>query len=108
VIPERGYAALAVIASERFALLGIAGIDGYVTLLRGRPDCDEWRYLLSRITIKESQLFRGRAQFDALTATIIPEIVGDPRTSGPLKVWCAGCARRPSAAAGAGVVDPRH
>jgi chemotaxis protein methyltransferase CheR len=98
VIPERGYAALAAIAVERFTLHGIDGIDGYVALLRGRPDGDEWRYLLSRITIKESQLFRGRAQFDALTATIIPEIVGDPRTGCPLKVWCAGCARGEEAA----------
>ena len=98
VIPERGYTALAAIASERFDALGVDGIDGYVTLLRGRPDGDEWRYLLSRITIKESQLFRGRAQFDALSATIIPEIVGDPRTCGPLKVWCAGCARGEEAA----------
>jgi chemotaxis protein methyltransferase CheR len=55
-------------------------------------DSPEWRHLLSRITVKESYLFRGRAQMAALESTILEELAALHRDR-RLKVWCAGCAR---------------
>lgn len=82
---------------ERVARGGFAGLERYVDYLRRHPESEEWRHLLSRITIKESYLFRAYAQFEALANTILREIAG--RQAGPyLRVWCAGCARGEEAA----------
>ncbi|MCU0232521.1 MAG: hypothetical protein MUE90_00600 [Thermoanaerobaculales bacterium] len=97
VIPERGRAALTALARERAAALGLAGVADYLELLRARPDSKEWRLLLGRITIKESFLFRGPSQFEALARTILPELAAR-RGGGGLRVWCAGCARGEEAA----------
>jgi len=92
VIPERGRSQLTTLARERAASLGLAGVDDYLELLRGHPDSKEWRLLLGRITIKESCLFRGPAQFEALARTILPELAARCE-DGRLRIWCAGCAR---------------
>lgn len=97
VIPERGRAQLTALARERAADLGLAGVADYLELLRGHPDSKEWRLLLGRITIKESCLFRGPSQFEALARTILPELAAR-RVGGRLRIWCAGCARGEEAA----------
>lgn len=97
VIPERGRVQLTALARERAAALGLAGSADYLELLRGRPDSKEWRLLLGRITIKESCLFRGPSQFEALARTILPELAAR-RADGGLRIWCAGCARGEEAA----------
>ena len=67
VIRERDYGALESFVLRRGADLGrISGIKDYTDLLRRDPESDEWRRLLGEITITESYLFRGHAQFDGL------------------------------------------
>ncbi len=84
-------------ARERVVSAGFADIQSYVDALRRHGDSDELRLLLGRITIKESYLYRGRAQFDALEETVLSELLAHNRHRG-LRVWCAGCARGEEAA----------
>jgi chemotaxis protein methyltransferase CheR len=90
-------ALLASFVDERVARGGFAGVERYIDYLRRHPDSEEWRHLLSKITIKESYLFRAHAQFEALAAPILEEIA-DRRADRNLRVWCAGCARGEEAA----------
>lgn len=92
VIRERGLKDLESYAEERADKRRLAGIEAYLDELRRHPNSDEWRQLLSRITIKESYLFRGQAQFEILQSTVVPELV-ERRRDRNLRVWCAGCAR---------------
>jgi len=92
VVSPRNYGQLAVIAREQIASLRLAGFEEYLDMLTVRSDSPEWRHLLARITVKESYLFRGRGQMDALSHTILEELAAIRRDR-RLKVWCAGCAR---------------
>ena len=82
---------------QRMAGVGSSDIEGYVRSLQRQGDSDELRRLLGLITIKESYLFRGRAQFDALADTVLSEFSAS-RPHRRLRVWCAGCARGEEAA----------
>ena len=98
VLRETDYRALEVFAASRIAALKrVTGIRQYTDLLRGDPESDEWRRLLSEITIKESYLFRGHAQFEGLEKVVLPELV-ENRNDRHVRVWCAGCARGEEAA----------
>ena len=97
VIGDRSIDGLASFVQERVVRGGFAGVERYVDYLRRHPDSEEWRHILSKITIKESYLFRAQAQFEALVDTILGEIV-ERRTDRRLRVWCAGCARGEEAA----------
>jgi chemotaxis methyl-accepting protein methylase len=97
VIRQRGLDALESYAEERAVERRLPGVEGYLEDLRRHPNSEEWRRLLSRITIKESYLFRGQAQFEVLQSTVIPELVERGREH-RLRVWCAGCARGEEAA----------
>jgi chemotaxis methyl-accepting protein methylase len=97
VVSDRSTDALASFVQERVARGGFAGVERYIDYLRRHPDSEEWRHLLSKITIKESYLFRAHAQFEALVDTILGEIAGR-RSDRRLRVWCAGCARGEEAA----------
>jgi chemotaxis protein methyltransferase CheR len=97
VIGDRSTDALASFVRQRVERGGFAGAERYVDYLRRHPDSEEWRHLLSKITIKESYLFRAHAQFEALANTILEEIA-DRRTDRRLRIWCAGCARGEEAA----------
>jgi len=98
VLRERDYRALESFAANRVAALKrISDIRQYTELLRRDPKSDEWRRLLSEITVKESYLFRGHAQFEGLLNVVLPEMVAG-RRGRCLRVWCAGCARGEEAA----------
>ncbi|MCW8985775.1 MAG: protein-glutamate O-methyltransferase CheR, partial [Thermoanaerobaculales bacterium] len=97
VIGDRNTDTLASFVEARVARGGFAGVERYIDYLRRHPDSEEWRHLLSKITIKESYLFRAHAQFEALVNTILGEIAGR-RADRRLRVWCAGCARGEEAA----------
>jgi chemotaxis protein methyltransferase CheR len=92
VVSERSYGQLAAIANEQIASLKLADIEEYLDLLSARSDSPEWRHLLARITVKESYMYRGRSQIDALKSVILEELAAI-RTNRRLRVWCAGCAR---------------
>ena len=97
VIDDGRLGALEDYVRERVVSAGFADVEGYVDALLRHGDSDELRQLLGRITIKESYLFRGRAQFDALEETVLSELLAPNRHRG-LRVWCAGCARGEEAA----------
>ncbi|MCK5378499.1 MAG: methyltransferase domain-containing protein [Acidobacteria bacterium] len=91
VLPERELQRLTNWALDRAAARGFKDLNAYVDALRRDPDSDEWRILLSRVTVKESSLFRAPQQFRCLSESIIPELVASGRKS--IQVWSAGCAR---------------
>ena len=97
VIVDGRFGALEEIVRERVVSAGFADIESYVQSLRRHGDSDELRRLLGLITIKESYLFRGRAQFAALEETVLSEITVRRRDR-RVRVWCAGCARGEEAA----------
>ena len=97
VIGDRSTDALASFVQDRVARGGFSGVERYIDYLRRHPDSEEWRHILSKITIKESYLFRAHSQFEALENTILGEVAGR-RTGRRLRVWCAGCARGEEAA----------
>ena len=97
VIVDGRFGALEEFARERVVSVGFADIESYVQSLRRHGDSEELRRLLGQFTIKESYLFRGRAQFDALEETVLSEITARRRDR-PVRVWCAGCARGEEAA----------
>ena len=104
VVPHRSYGQLAAVAREQVASLKLNGIEQYMDLLSVKADSPEWRHLLARITVKESYLFRGPAQFAALGSTILDEFSAI-RPDRRLRVWCAGCARGEEAVTLAIVLD---
>lgn len=97
VIRDESFQALESFARQRVERGGFSGMDRFVDYLRRHPDSEEWRHILSRITIKESYLFRAKAQFDALSSDVLSEMAGR-RPEKRLRVWCAGCARGEEAA----------
>jgi len=97
VVPDRDLERLFVLATERAGATGKRGLAEYLARLRRDLDWEEWPVLLGRITNKESYLFRGRAQFEALQETILPELASRRRVR-RLRVWSAGCARGEEAA----------
>jgi chemotaxis protein methyltransferase CheR len=97
VVSEQGYPTLQSFVVQRIERGGFRDVERYVDYLRRHPDSEEWRHILSKITIKESYLFRAKAQFDALSSTVLNEI-SERRSGRRLRVWCAGCARGEEAA----------
>ena len=97
VIGDQSLDALGRLVGERVRRGGFEGVERYVDYLRRHPDSEEWRHLLSKITVKESYLFRAQAQFEALAGSVLDEIA-DRRADRNLRVWCAGCARGEEAA----------
>lgn len=91
VLGEREFPRLKALAEDRARFHGLGDIPSYFRLLRREKESGEWRYLLTRITVKESSLFRGPAQFDALCQSVLPDRIGAGRTE--IKIWSAGCAR---------------
>lgn len=86
------------LVARRLLELNRESMREYVEDLRNDPASPEWRYLMARITIKESYLFRGSRQIEALSETVIPRVVGDLPPMETLRVWSAGCARGEEAA----------
>ncbi len=92
VVPERDAVRLAAIVEARVRAVGLPDQRAYVQLLRRDQDGEEWRTLLSLITVNESYLFRAPQQFDCLVNLVIPDLLSR-RTSRTLRAWSAGCAR---------------
>ncbi len=103
VLPDRELQRLTDWAGNRAAIRGFKDTNAYVDALRRYPESDEWRVLLSRVTVKESSLFRAPQQFRCLSESIVPELVASGRTT--LRVWSAGCARGEEPATLAVVLD---
>ncbi len=86
-------------AVERLALgraraCGCGCLARYVEFLGGSSGAGERLALVAAFTNKESSLFRGRAQIEALAGTVLPELVRSLEDGGEeLVVWSAASAR---------------
>ena len=91
-VPEHDLPRLEELIRDRVDALGCADEDEYVRLLQRREGGREMRGLVTRFTVKESYLFRGAQQLDALRSTVLPELVRR-RQGRRVLLWSAGCAR---------------
>jgi chemotaxis protein methyltransferase CheR len=91
VIPERDHRFLEATARARMKALSCSDLTEYLGFLKGADD-SEWRRLLNLVTVKESYLFRGSQQLEALTTRVVPTLLRR-RDERHLRVWSAGCAR---------------
>lgn len=76
---------------RRLEALGLPGLDAYEALLAGDGGTAEREALVSAVTIGETYFFRFRAQWDAFTDLIVPDLLARKRAARRLRVWCAGC-----------------
>ncbi len=108
--PEKRRASLedglfkALAASPRFVSEGGYNLDDYYELLRDKNNPagkSELERLIHTLTIGETHFFRDEAQFNALAAHVLPELIARKRAAaaavGPgikpqLRIWSAGCA----------------
>jgi chemotaxis protein methyltransferase CheR len=94
----------ALAASAMFVSEAGYNLDGYYELLRDKHNPigkAELERLLHTLTVGETHFFRDEAQFNALRAFVLPEIIARKRAAaaavGPginpqLRIWSAGCA----------------
>ncbi len=92
VIPERNLSRLEQTVRSRVIVTNLFDFEEYIALLVRDQDGDEWRQLLSLITVNESYLFRTPYQFQALQEKVIPDLVSR-REPPKFHLWSAGGAR---------------
>ncbi len=93
MVPEGFYPFLAEVARERQLARRFPELAAYVReLAAGRLE-EEWRNLLSAITVKESYFFRTPQHFHALAEQVIPQLARARQATRTLRLWSAGCAR---------------
>ena len=74
---------------KRMQTVGIAQYDNYMDYLEVNPD--EFAELFNTILINVTEFFRDLPAWDYLAKELLPKILAQQPT-GPLRVWCAGCA----------------
>lgn len=75
-----------------FAASPTADLNEYYTLLVEQTDGGlEMERLVNAVTINETYFFRDAAQFDALSTTVLPQLIERRRMLRTLRIWSAGC-----------------
>jgi len=80
---------------KRLATYGLSCYSQYYKLLINAPDGrDEMQEFINALTTNETYFYRHPEQFNYLTDSLIPELLGrKPAVSRPfLRMWSAGCA----------------
>lgn len=88
--------ALQLALSERMQKRRLNSYSDYYNFLRYNPEgVLELRELFDLLTIGETHFFRNKPHFDALTRSILPEIIQKKMHSSDksIRVWSAGCSR---------------
>lgn len=75
---------------RRMHVLQTDEVPAYIQQLRTLPH--EAELLFRELLISVTQFFRDREAFEALEAKVIPDLLADPRSAEPIRVWVAGCA----------------
>ncbi len=75
---------------RRMHVLQLDEVPAYIQQLRVLPH--EAELLFRELLISVTRFFRDPDAFAALEAKVIPELLADPRSSDPIRVWVAGCA----------------
>lgn len=85
----------------------LSGPDDYYLKLNSNTLTgeQEWRKLVSLLTVGESYFFRDRGQFQVLREHILPELISRQQTEGLLNIWSAGCSSGEEAYSIAIVID---
>jgi two-component system CheB/CheR fusion protein len=76
---------------RRTGLAGVAAgdMERYIQQLRSDPS--ELNLLAKDLLINVTSFFRDPAVFDALAASIVPDLVRAHASDNPLRIWIAGC-----------------
>ncbi len=78
---------------KSFAASTCKDLTEYYTLLVDQSDGGlELERLINAATVNETYFFRDSAQFDALTQSVLPEIIERRRSLRTIRIWSAGCA----------------
>ena len=75
---------------RRMQVLHIEDPNEYITQLRQLPN--EPDLLFREILIGVTRFFRDPAMFEALTESVLPELISSGGPDEPIRVWVAGCA----------------
>jgi len=71
------------------AIAGIAEVTRYVERLKS--DSAELDSLGHDLLINVTEFFRGSSAFEALAASVIPDMVREQPLDRPLRIWAPGC-----------------
>ncbi len=77
---------------KRMSFLGLKTFEDYLHYLKfGTNRLNEQKYLYEAITINETFFFRNQPQMDALTGTILPELIELKKKKGKrkIRIWSA-------------------
>ncbi len=91
-LQERDWTPLRAAVCERTSATRSGSFGEYYELLRSKDGVEELGRLIELLTIHETAFFRNRSHFDALTRTILPELIRERSSSRSLRIWSAGCA----------------
>ncbi len=76
-----------------FAASACASLDEFYDLLiNAQTGSVEMDLLVNSVTVSETHFFRDAAQFNALVASVLPEIIKRKSSLRTLRIWSAGCA----------------
>jgi chemotaxis protein methyltransferase CheR len=92
-IPPARFSFLEEVALRRAHARGFPGLAEYVRALAAREIEEEWKNVISLITVKESYFFRAPQQFEGLRTDILPKLIRARQASRHLRIWSAACAR---------------
>jgi two-component system, chemotaxis family, CheB/CheR fusion protein len=76
--------------AKRMEEVGLASYLEYLDYLEVHPD--EFAYLFNTILINVTGFFRDVPAWEYLNSDILPRLLDSIGDSGPVRVWCAGCA----------------
>jgi two-component system CheB/CheR fusion protein len=75
---------------RRMALNRVTNLEGYLSLLRERPE--EARSLYQDLLIHVTRFFREPESFDAIARKVLPSLLEGRGNELPIRMWVAGCA----------------
>ena len=75
--------------SKRMGELGMDSYDAYLDHVQA--DADEFTRLFNTLLINVTSFFRDEETWQYLREAVVPDVLVTDRT-GPVRVWCAGCA----------------
>lgn len=80
-------------AARRARIRGLPDLAAYVQALAAGELPEEWGFLVSLVTIKESYFFRAPQQFEAIRREVLPPLLRSRSGERRLRIWSAACAR---------------
>jgi two-component system CheB/CheR fusion protein len=76
--------------AKRMQMINIESFNDYVDYLEVHPD--EFAFLFNTILINVTSFFRDPQAWKCLEETVLPRIMENNGSDGPIRIWSAGCA----------------